>query len=66
MLMLLLAKVLQTPIWVVLKWVTWGRQSRKEQRMCERRGACEPAVVDEEAGAIAEDERSVDCLINYL
>ena len=50
----------------LLKWVTWGRQSRKEQRMCERRGACEPAVEDEEAGAIAEDERSEDCLINYL
>ena len=50
----------------VLKWVTWGRQCRKEQRMCERRGACEPAVEDEEAGAIAEDERSKECLINYL
>ena len=50
----------------VLKWVTCGRQSRKEQRMCERRGACEPAMEDEEAGAIAEDERSEDCLINYL
>ena len=50
----------------VLKWVTWGRQSRKEQRKCERRAACEPAVEDEEAGAIAEDERSEDCLINYL
>ena len=51
---------------IVLKWVTWGRQSRIEQRMCERRGACEPAVEDEEAGAIAEDERGEDCLINYL
>ena len=50
----------------ILKWVTCGRQSRIEQRMCERRGACEPAVEDEEAGAIAEDERSEDCLINYL
>ena len=48
---------------ILLKWVTWGRQSRKDQRMCERRGACEPAVEDEEAGAIAEDERSEDCLI---
>ena len=34
--------------------------------MCERRGACEPAVGEEEAGVIAEDERSEDCLINYL
>ena len=50
----------------LLKWVTWGRQSRIGQRICERRGACEPAVEDEEAGAIAEDERSEDCLINYL
>ena len=50
----------------LLKWVTWGRQSRIEQRICERRGACDPAVEDEEAGAIAEDERSEDCLINYL
>ena len=50
----------------VLKWVTWGRQGRIEQRMCERRGACEPAVEDEAAGAIAEDERREDCLINYL
>ena len=50
----------------LLKWVTWGRQSRIEQRICERRGACEPAVEDEEAGAIAEDERREDCLINYL
>ena len=50
----------------ILKWVTCGRQSRMEQRMCERRGACEPAVEDEVAGAIAEDERSEDCLINYL
>ena len=48
------------------KWVTWGRQSRKEQRICERRGGCEPAVEDEEAAAIAEDGRSEDCLINYL
>ena len=50
----------------LLKWVTCGRQSRKEQRKCERRGACEPAVEDEEAGAIVEEERSEDCLINYL
>ena len=50
----------------LLNWVTCGRQSGKEQRMCERRGACEPAVEDEEAGAIAEDERSEGCLINYL
>ena len=48
------------------KWVIWGRQSRKEHRMCERRGACEPAVEDEEAGAIAEHERSEDCLVKYL
>ena len=54
------------PCWKVLKLVTWGRQSRIEQRMCERRGACEPAVEYEEAGAIAEDERSEDCLLNYL
>ena len=46
----------------LLKWVTWGRQSRIEQRMCERRVACEPAVEDEEAGAIAEDE----CGEHYL
>ena len=31
--------------------------------MCERRGACEPAVEDEEAGAIGEHERSEDCQI---
>ena len=46
----------------LLKWTTQGRQSYKEQRMCERRGACEPAVEDEEAGGIAKDERSEDCL----
>ena len=34
--------------------------------MCEQRAACEPAVEDEEGGAIAEDERSEDCFINYL
>ena len=51
---------------VVLKWVTWGRQGCIEQRVCERRRACEPAVEDEEAGAIAENERSEDRLINYL
>ena len=34
--------------------------------MCERRGASAPAVEDEEAGAIAEDERIEDCLINDL
>ena len=38
----------------------------KEQRMCQRRRACEPAVQDEVAGAIAEDERREDVLINYL
>ena len=50
----------------LLKWVTCGRQSRREQRMCERRGECEPAVEDEEAGAIAKYERSEDCLMKYL
>ena len=54
------------PAKILLKWVTWGRQSRKEQRVCEWRGACGQAVEDEEAGAIAQDERSEDCLINYL
>ena len=34
--------------------------------MCEWRVACEPAVEDEEPGAIVEDERSEDCVINYL
>ena len=34
--------------------------------MCEQRVVCEPAMEDEEAVAIAEDERSADCLINYL
>ena len=50
----------------LLQMVTWGRQSRIEQGLCERRGACEPAVEDEEAGEIPEDERREDCLINYL
>ena len=31
-----------------------------------RRVACEPEVEDEEAGAIVEDERRDDCLINKL
>ena len=38
----------------------------KELRMCKQRRAWEPAVEDEEAGAIPEDEDSDDCLINYL
>ena len=50
----------------LLKWETLGPQSRIGQRVCERRVACEPAVEGEEAGAIAEDERSKDVLINYL
>ena len=50
----------------LLKWATWERQNRIEQRMCERRAACEPAVEDEEAGATAEDTRSEDYFINYL
>ena len=54
------------PIYHVLTLATWGRQSRIEERVCERRVACEPAVEDEEAGATAEDKRSEDCLINYL
>ena len=43
-----------------------GTTKSLKNSVCERRGACEPAVEDEEAGAIAEDERSGDCLINYL
>ena len=38
----------------------------QEQRVCVRRVACEPAVEHEEAGAIAEDERSKDYIMNYL
>ena len=34
--------------------------------MCAWRVLCEPTVEDEETGAIPEDERSEDCLINYL
>ena len=43
-----------------------GTTESLKNSVCERRVACEPAVEDEEAGAIAEDERSEDCLINYL
>ena len=45
----------------LLKCATCGRQSHLKNSMCERRVACEPAVKEEEAGAIAEDERSEDC-----
>ena len=34
--------------------------------VCKWRVACEPAVEDEEAGAIVEDECREDCLIDYL
>ena len=51
----------------LLQRATRGRQSRKkEQRKCERRVACEPAVEDEDTRAIADYERREDCLINYL
>ena len=62
----LLDWVVTTQARLLLKWATEGRQSRKAQRICKRRGACEPAVEDEETGAIPEDERSEDCSINYL
>ena len=35
----------------------------KEHRVCEWRGTTEPAVEDEEAGALAEDACSEACLI---
>ena len=50
----------------VLKFITWGRQSRIEECVCEWSVACEPAVEDEEAGAIAGNQRSENCFINYL
>ena len=45
---------------------TLGTTESLKHSVCERRVVWEPAVQDEEAGAIAEDERSEDCLINYL
>ena len=61
-------RVSRLELWAynLLKCVTWGLQSRIEQCLCERRGACEPPVEEEEAGEIAEDDRREDCLINYL
>ena len=43
----------------------WTTESLKNS-VCKRRVACEPAVEEEDTGAIAEGERSNDCLINYL
>ena len=51
---------------LLIKVGNLGTTESLKYRVFERRVACEPAVEDEEAGAIAEDERTEDCLINYL